>query len=109
MHIDLALTHQLYHKSTSFEKCLLLLRRHHYCYICYCPLVQGAAASSRATETGDLVGLDWELVIVRDFLAFFDISFGIDDNLFLAVDCDNFGVAVGLIEKKVRKRGKTVK
>lgn len=61
-------------------------------------LIQSAAASTRTTEAGNLVGFDWELVVVRDLLALLDVSLGINDNLFLPVNSDDLGVAVGLQE-----------
>ena len=41
-------------------------------------------------------------VIVRDFVAFGDFDPGVNDNLFLAVDGDDFGIAVRL--RGVRNR-----
>lgn len=66
-------------------------------------LVQSATASTRTTEARNLVGFNRELIVIRNLLALLDITLGIDDNLFLPVDSDNLGVAVGL------KRGYTAK
>lgn len=48
----------------------------------------------------DLLVLDGELVVVGDFFAERDRLLGVDDDLLLAVDGDDFGVAVRLQRQK---------
>ena len=53
-----------------------------------------------AAQTMDLLVLDGELVVVGDFFAKRDRLLGVDDDLLLAVDGDDFGVAVRLQRQK---------
>ena len=53
-----------------------------------------------AAQTMDLLVLDGELVVVGDFFAERDRLLGVDDDLLLAVDGDDFGVAVRLQRQK---------
>jgi hypothetical protein len=73
-------------------------------------LIQCTAASRRAAQARDLVSLDGELVVVCDLLSFSNVSFGVNDNLLLAIHRDDLGVTVGLtlrrhsMKRRIRKK-----
>ncbi len=63
-------------------------------------LIEIFATVLRATEAMDLFVLDRELVVVRDFLSKSDGLLGIDDDLLLAVDSNDFCITIGLKKKR---------
>lgn len=63
------------------------------------PLVKCPAAVLCSTQTGDLVLLQREFVVVCDLFVDGDGLFRVDHNLFLGLDGDNLGVAVWLEEQ----------
>lgn len=62
-------------------------------------LVQRSPAVLGPTQTGDLLILDGELVVVRDLLVDVDGLPGVDHDLLLRLHCDDLRVTVGLKEK----------
>ena len=63
-------------------------------------LVEIAPTLHGATQTGDLVLLVRELVVVRDLLVHADRLFGVDDDLLLTLQRDDLGVTVGLPDRR---------
>lgn len=59
-------------------------------------LVERSSAVLRSTQTGDFVLLDGELVVVCDLLVHGDGLLGVNDDLLLGLDGDDFRVAVRL-------------
>lgn len=54
-------------------------------------------------QTGDLLVLDGELVVVRDLVVDVDGLPGVDHNLLLGFHCDDLRIAVGLKEETKRQ------
>ena len=58
--------------------------------------IEVAAAGARATEAGDLVVLEWELVVVGDLLAGSDLALRVDHNFLRTLHLNHLRVAVWL-------------
>lgn len=69
-------------------------------------LIQRSPTVLSPTQTGDLLVLDGELVVVRDLLVDVDGLSGVDHDLLLRLHCDDFRITVRLKEKTdtVRQR-----
>ena len=65
------------------------------CPNCHCS-VQEATAAGSPTHADDFVIFQGEFVVVGDLLAHGDVPVGVDDNLLLLVDLNDFGGTVGL-------------
>lgn len=62
-------------------------------------LIQRSPTVLSPTQTGDLLVLDGELVVVRDLLVDVDGLSGVDHDLLLRLHCDDFRITVRLKEK----------
>jgi hypothetical protein len=67
-------------------------------------LIEEAPAFRRLAEARnlELIGLNWEFVVVSDFLATEYVTLGVNDNLFHRLYGDNLGIAVGLWKRSLR-------
>ena len=65
-----------------------------------CVSVESAPAVGSPTETGDLLVLNGELVVVGDLLSESNVALGVDHNLLLRAKVDDLGVAVWLQRRK---------
>ncbi len=63
-------------------------------------LVQRSPTVLGPTQTGDLLVLDGELVVVGDLLVDVNGLPGVDHNLLLSLHCDDLRITVGLKEKQ---------
>ena len=65
-------------------------------------LIECSPTVLRPTQTGDLLVLDGELVVVRDLLVDVDGLSGVDHDLLLRLHCDDLRITVRLKEKTDR-------
>lgn len=65
-------------------------------------LVERSPAVLGPTQTGDLLVLDGELVVVRDLLVDVDGLSGVDHNLLLRLHRDHLRITVGLKGKEMK-------
>lgn len=63
-------------------------------------LIEGSSTVLRSTQTGDLLILNREFVIVCDLLIYTNRLPRVDDYLLLSFDSDDFGIAVWLWKEK---------